>query len=118
MPRLARAPAGALRGNDHERAAHPGCARGVISAGRLPALTSADPDIAALVVAEEQLQADTLRLIPSENYVSAAVLEASGTVLQNKYSEGHQHPAGTRAHRSAEVGVRIAYAPADGVLRR
>lgn len=39
--------------------------------------------------AEEQLQADTLRLIPSENYVSAAVLEASGTVLQNKYSEGY-----------------------------
>lgn len=39
--------------------------------------------------AEERLQADTLRLIPSENYVSAAVLEASGTVLQNKYSEGY-----------------------------
>ncbi|MCX4674260.1 serine hydroxymethyltransferase [Streptomyces sp. NBC_01433] len=59
------------------------------TAPRHPALTSADPDIAALVVAEEQLQADTLRLIPSENYVSAAVLEASGTVLQNKYSEGY-----------------------------
>ncbi|GAA2998418.1 serine hydroxymethyltransferase [Streptomyces fulvorobeus] len=56
---------------------------------RHPALASADPEIAALVAAEEQLQADTLRLIPSENYVSAAVLEASGTVLQNKYSEGY-----------------------------
>lgn len=56
---------------------------------RHPALASADPEIAALVSAEEQLQADTLRLIPSENYVSAAVLEASGTVLQNKYSEGY-----------------------------
>lgn len=54
-----------------------------------PALTAADPEIAALITAEEQLQADTLRLIPSENYVSAAVLEASGTVLQNKYSEGY-----------------------------
>ncbi|WP_410089386.1 serine hydroxymethyltransferase [Streptomyces sp. gb1(2016)] len=42
-----------------------------------------------MVDAEERLQADTLRLIPSENYVSAAVLEASGTVLQNKYSEGY-----------------------------
>ena len=54
-----------------------------------PALTAADPELAALVGAEEQLQADTLRLIPSENYVSAAVLEATGTVLQNKYSEGY-----------------------------
>ncbi|WP_307820571.1 serine hydroxymethyltransferase [Streptomyces silvae] len=54
-----------------------------------PALAGADPELAALVDAEERLQADTLRLIPSENYVSAAVLEASGTVLQNKYSEGY-----------------------------
>ncbi|MEV7420455.1 serine hydroxymethyltransferase [Streptomyces sp. NPDC089919] len=56
---------------------------------RHPALSAADPDLAALIGAEERLQADTLRLIPSENYVSAAVLEASGTVLQNKYSEGY-----------------------------
>ncbi|MEU9203945.1 serine hydroxymethyltransferase [Streptomyces sp. NPDC048332] len=56
---------------------------------RHPALAAADPELAALVAAEEQLQADTLRLIPSENYVSSAVLEASGTVLQNKYSEGY-----------------------------
>ncbi|MFE9723041.1 serine hydroxymethyltransferase [Streptomyces sp. NPDC005794] len=52
-------------------------------------MAAADPELAALVDAEERLQADTLRLIPSENYVSAAVLEASGTVLQNKYSEGY-----------------------------
>nr|WP_237694609.1 serine hydroxymethyltransferase [Streptomyces sp. SID2563] len=52
-------------------------------------MAATDPELAALVAAEEQLQADTLRLIPSENYVSAAVLEASGTVLQNKYSEGY-----------------------------
>ncbi|MFE7242477.1 serine hydroxymethyltransferase [Streptomyces sp. NPDC057580] len=56
---------------------------------RRPALSATDPELAALVTAEERLQADTLRLIPSENYVSAAVLEASGTVLQNKYSEGY-----------------------------
>ncbi|WP_406286222.1 serine hydroxymethyltransferase [Embleya sp. NBC_00896] len=48
-----------------------------------------DPEIASLVRAEELLQQDTLRLIPSENYVSAAVLEATGTVLTNKYSEGY-----------------------------
>ncbi|WP_377270932.1 serine hydroxymethyltransferase [Peterkaempfera sp. SMS 1(5)a] len=56
---------------------------------RHPALAAADPELAALIGAEERLQADTLRLIPSENYVSQAVLEASGTVLQNKYSEGY-----------------------------
>jgi glycine hydroxymethyltransferase len=54
-----------------------------------PALATTDPRLAALVSAEERLQADTLRLIPSENYVSQAVLEATGTVLQNKYSEGY-----------------------------
>jgi glycine hydroxymethyltransferase len=55
----------------------------------MSALHQTDPELAALVTAEQQLQADTLRLIPSENYVSAAVLEATGTVLQNKYSEGY-----------------------------
>lgn len=54
-----------------------------------PALRAVDPELAALVSAEERLQAETLRLIPSENYVSSAVLEATGTVLQNKYSEGY-----------------------------
>ncbi|MEU7045419.1 serine hydroxymethyltransferase [Streptomyces varsoviensis] len=54
-----------------------------------PALAAADPELAALVGAEERLQAATLRMIASENYVSAAVLEATGTVLQNKYSEGY-----------------------------
>src|SRR5207237_3283329 len=32
---------------------------------------------------------EKIRLIPSENYVSTAVLEATGTVLTNKYSEGY-----------------------------
>jgi glycine hydroxymethyltransferase len=53
------------------------------------ALASADPEIAALVQQEERRQAQTVKLIPSENYVSRAVLEASGTVLTNKYSEGY-----------------------------
>jgi len=54
-----------------------------------PALAAADPQIAELVSAEERRQARSIRLIPSENYVSAAVLEATGTVLTNKYSEGY-----------------------------
>ncbi|PVC81108.1 serine hydroxymethyltransferase [Streptomyces sp. CS131] len=64
-------------------------ATAAVTAPRHPALLASDPELAALIGAEERLQADTLRLIPSENYVSAAVLEASGTVLQNKYSEGY-----------------------------
>ena len=55
----------------------------------IPALTTADPQLAQLIEAEAQRQFETLRMIPSENYVSQAVLEASGTVLTNKYSEGY-----------------------------
>jgi glycine hydroxymethyltransferase len=52
-------------------------------------LLATDPDLAALIEGETQRQHDKLRLIPSENYVSQAVLEACGTVLTNKYSEGY-----------------------------
>src|SRR3954470_14646893 len=52
-------------------------------------LASVDPQIAELIHAEEQRQREKIRLIPSENYASAAVLDACGTVLQNKYSEGY-----------------------------
>src|SRR5258705_6207326 len=55
----------------------------------LPDLAAADPDLAQLIEAEAQRQHDKLRMIPSENYVSTAVLEACGTVLNNKYSEGY-----------------------------
>jgi glycine hydroxymethyltransferase len=54
-----------------------------------PDLRTTDPEIADLVAAENTRQHDTVRLIASENYVSAAVLEATGTVLTNKYSEGY-----------------------------
>lgn len=54
-----------------------------------PTLAQTDPEIAELIRKEEQRQHDVLRLIPSENYASRAVLEASGSVLNNKYSEGY-----------------------------
>ena len=60
----------------------------VHAGGRLP-LADADPEIFALVTAEERYEADTIRLIASENYTSRAVLEATGSVLTNKYSEGY-----------------------------
>jgi glycine hydroxymethyltransferase len=53
------------------------------------ALSRTDPEIASLIAAEERRQRDCIRLIPSENYVSRAVLEATGSVLTNKYSEGY-----------------------------
>src|SRR3954454_4789000 len=53
------------------------------------ALREVDPEIAGLVEKEEQRQREKIRLIASENYTSKAVLEACGTVLQNKYSEGY-----------------------------
>ena len=52
-------------------------------------LTAADPQLAELIEGEARRQHDKLRMIASENYVSTAVLEASGTVLTNKYSEGY-----------------------------
>jgi glycine hydroxymethyltransferase len=54
-----------------------------------PTLLQADPEIAELIAAEERRQHNSIRLIASENYVSAAVLEATGSVLTNKYSEGY-----------------------------
>lgn len=52
-------------------------------------LKNFDPAIYDLIIKEEQRQVDKIRLIASENYVTRAVLEASGTVLTNKYSEGY-----------------------------
>ncbi len=52
-------------------------------------LADADPEIARLVDAEGRRQSESIRLIPSENYVSQAVLDATGTLLTNKYSEGY-----------------------------
>lgn len=53
------------------------------------ALEAGDPDIAQLILGESGREAQTIRLIPSENYVSEAVLAATGTCLTNKYSEGY-----------------------------
>lgn len=48
-----------------------------------------DNDIYEALKGEEKRQAEGLELIPSENYVSQAVLEANGSVFTNKYSEGY-----------------------------
>lgn len=48
-----------------------------------------DKEVFDAITGEEKRQADGIELIPSENYVSKAVLEANGSVFTNKYSEGY-----------------------------
>jgi glycine hydroxymethyltransferase len=66
----------------------------------IPQIDAEDPEIARLIHDEARRQAEKFRLIPSENYVSLAVLEACGTVLTNKYSEGY---AGRRYYEGQQL---------------
>jgi glycine hydroxymethyltransferase len=52
-------------------------------------LSLRDPEIAAIIADERIRQVETLEMIASENYASAAVLEATGSVFTNKYAEGY-----------------------------
>ncbi len=52
-------------------------------------IESEDPEIYRLMKKEELRQSEGLRLIPSENYTSQAVMESMGSILTNKYSEGY-----------------------------
>ena len=87
-------------------------------------LSEADPEIAGIVREEERYQARTVRLIASENYASRAVLEATGTVLTNKYSEGYPNKRYYEGQRQVDAGrveragaglARNGYAPTDKV---
>jgi glycine hydroxymethyltransferase len=63
-------------------------------------LQATDPEVAGLIEAEVARQSETICLIPSENYVSRAVLEAMASVFTNKYSEGY---AGRRYYEGQQV---------------
>jgi glycine hydroxymethyltransferase len=52
-------------------------------------LTSTDPELTKLIEQEKARQRNSLVLIASENFTSKAVLDALGSVLSNKYSEGY-----------------------------
>lgn len=63
-------------------------------------LKKTDPDIADIIIREEQRQRGEVNLIASENIVSDAVLLAQGSVLTNKYAEGYP---GRRYYGGCEV---------------
>ena len=67
-------------------------------------LVEADPEVAGLIADEIERQSSTICLIPSENYVSRAVLETMGSVFTNKYSEGY---AGRRYYEGQQVVDRL-----------
>jgi glycine hydroxymethyltransferase len=52
-------------------------------------ISDSDPDVATTITNELKRQQDGLELIPSENYVSKATLQAMGSIFTNKYSEGY-----------------------------
>ncbi len=51
----------------------------------MTSLAKADPSLAALIAKDAQRQRSKIQLIASENFVSYAMMEASGSVLANKY---------------------------------
>ena len=63
-------------------------------------LAETDPEIADVLREEVRRQSTSIELIPSENFVSEAVLEAAGSVLTNKYAEGYP---GKRYYGGCEV---------------
>ena len=69
-----------------------------------PSLDAIDPTVAGLIEAEIRRQSETICLIPSENYVSRAVLAAMGSVFTNKYSEGY---AGRRYYEGQQLTDRL-----------
>ena len=62
--------------------------RAAAPAAAWASISDLDPELWAAMEAERHRQADKIELIASENYVYAAVLEAQGSWLTNKYAEG------------------------------
>jgi glycine hydroxymethyltransferase len=71
-----------------------------MSYDEIPSVRKVDPKIAELLDSEVTRQTDGIELIASENFASAAVRQAQGTVLTNKYAEGYP---GKRYYNGCEV---------------
>ena len=71
-------------------------------------IIDADPEIYAVLKEEFSRQNNTLGLIASENYVSNAVLEAAGSILTNKYSEGYPKKRYYAGNKVIDISEEIA----------
>src|SRR3954470_21316494 len=71
-------------------------------------LAEVDPDIARVLDRELARQQGTLEMIASENFVPQAVLDAAGSVLTNKYAEGHPGKRYYGAGKEADVAEQLA----------
>ncbi len=79
-------------------------------------LQKTDPEVYDLIKAEERYDFETVRLIPSENYASAAVIEALGSVLTNKYSEGYAGKRYYEGQRYVDTLEELAIARAQSLF--
>ena len=70
----------------------------------MDAVREVDQEVFDLIVAEEDRQKNTIRLIASENYASQAVMRATASVFTNKYAEGY---AGKRYYLGQEFVDRL-----------
>jgi glycine hydroxymethyltransferase len=87
-----------------------------------PPLTESDSEIARLISEENRLEHEKIRLIASENYASRAVMEATGSALTNKYSEGYAHKRYYEGQQAVDAIEELAiarlkalFAPTGGV---
>jgi glycine hydroxymethyltransferase len=82
----------------------------------MSSLLSTDPELHSLLAEEDDRERDTVRLIASENFASAAVREASGSRLTNKYSEGYPGARYYEGQQVTDAVERIAIARAKAVF--
>ena len=77
-----------------------------------------DPEVFEIIKREEKRQKEGIELIASENYVSRAVLEAMGSVLTNKYSEGYPGKRYYGGNEIIDQAENLAIEPCKRIVRR
>jgi glycine hydroxymethyltransferase len=81
-----------------------------------PPLPESDPEIARFIAEENALENDKVRLIASENYASRAVMEATGSIFTNKYSEGYAHKRYYEGQQAVDRVEELAIARLKGLF--
>ena len=82
----------------------------------MTALSQTDPEAFGILQAESTRQHSTLELIASENHASAAVLEATGSVLTDKYAEGYPERRYYRGCRQSDRAEQLAIVRAKALF--